>query len=240
MAAEAVRLRTDEAAGGRVQVRITATGGEPFTVRAVALDSPGFAPLPATEVTAAFAPGRVIDLPTPYGEPRCEAAPEPAAALVDLTRDGGAPEQVRVPLAGEVLGRIHAEECAVRAVSAVVGIEVRQLREDGDAVTGVLVLTRVGGREAVTAMALGRSVLVEPTARLPLELAAGERSASTPLSFTPATCEPHVLAETKKPYVFLLTVRLGEEEPVPVRLPLDETARALLDAMVDRVCAGSG
>ena len=240
IAAEVVRLRTDEAVGGRVQVRITATGGEPFTVRGVALESAGFAPLPASEVTASFTPGRVIDLPTPYGAPRCAAAPEPAAALVDLIRDGGAPERVRVPLAGEVLGRIHAEECAVRAVSEVVDIAVRQLREDGDAVTGRLVLTRVGGKDAVTAVALGRSVLVDTTARLPLELGAGERSASTPLSFSPATCEPHVLAETKKPYVFPLTVRVGKEKPASVRLPLDEAARALLAAMVDRVCTGSG
>src|SRR4051812_42064467 len=61
MSAEAVRLRTDEAVGGQVQVRIAAT--EPFTVTAVALDSPGFEVLPARPITAEFAPGRVIDLP---------------------------------------------------------------------------------------------------------------------------------------------------------------------------------
>jgi hypothetical protein len=56
--AEAVQLRTDEAVGGQVQVRITDTGGAPFTVTPVALDSPGFAPLPPTAVTAEYAPGR--------------------------------------------------------------------------------------------------------------------------------------------------------------------------------------
>jgi hypothetical protein len=42
--AEAVRLRTDEAVGGRFQVRITDTGDDGFTVTAVALDSPGSPP----------------------------------------------------------------------------------------------------------------------------------------------------------------------------------------------------
>src|SRR4051812_40783391 len=69
--AEAVRLRTDEAIGGQVQVRITDTGDTPFTVTSVALDSAGFAALPATAVTAPYAPGRVIDLPTPFGTAVC-------------------------------------------------------------------------------------------------------------------------------------------------------------------------
>ena len=37
IAGEAVRLRTDEAVGGQVQVRLTATGDQPFTVVSVAL-----------------------------------------------------------------------------------------------------------------------------------------------------------------------------------------------------------
>src|SRR3954468_8871853 len=104
--AEVVRLRTDEAIGGQVQVRITDTGDAPFTVTAVALDSPGFALLPPTVVTAAYAPGRTIDLPTPFGAPVCSAAPLPAAARVSLVRPDGVAEDLRVPLAAEVLGRV--------------------------------------------------------------------------------------------------------------------------------------
>ena len=239
--AEAVRLRTDEAVGGRIQVRITATGDEPFEVTAVALDSPGFAPLPATPLRAEFAPGRVIDLPTPYGEPRCDAAPEPAAARLTLTRPDGRVEDLRVPLSAEVLGRIHRRECAVRAVGEVVDIAVAGLREQGDAVTGELVLTRVGAGERVTAERLSRSVLLDVAAEgLPIELDPGERTASVPVRFTPATCDPHVLAETKKPYVFPVVVTVGQGEEVPVDLPLDAAARDLLAALVDRVCTTSG
>src|SRR5688500_14076365 len=90
--AEVVLLRPDEAGGGRVQVRITDVGDAPFTVTSVALDSSGFERLGATAVEAGFAPGRTIDLPTPYGEPVCSAAPLPAVAEVTVVRPDGAAE----------------------------------------------------------------------------------------------------------------------------------------------------
>jgi hypothetical protein len=71
---------------------------------------------------------------------------------------------------------------------------------------------------------------------LPLVLAGDEQSVTTAISFRPATCDPHVLSETKKPYVFPLTVKVGEGDPVPVDLPLDDAARGLLAALVQRVC----
>jgi hypothetical protein len=81
-------------------------------------------------------------------------------------------------------------------------------------------------------------VLLEATAEgLPLVLDSGERQVTTAVSFTPATCDPHVLSETKKPYVFPLTVEVAGADPVPVDLPLDEAARGRLAALVQRVCA---
>jgi hypothetical protein len=240
LAAEAVRLRTDEAVGGQVQVRVTNTGADDFTVTAVALDSPGFTALPATTVTAEFAPGRVIDLPTPYGEPVCGRSPLPAAAQLTVVRPGGAVESVHAPLAADVLDVVHDEECAVLAVAEVVDVTVAGLADDGDTLTGSLTLTRRDGDEPVVATALNRSVLIEAVAEnLPLELEAGRRSVATAVSFTPATCDPHVLAETKKPYVFPLTVQVGDGEPVPMDLPLDQAALDHLAGLVQRVCAGA-
>ena len=95
--AEAVRLRTDEALGGQVQTRVTNTGDTPFTVTSVALDSPGFAPLPPRAETATSQPGQVIDLPTPFGEPVCDTTAQPAAARLTVVRPGG-------ELAGEARG----------------------------------------------------------------------------------------------------------------------------------------
>ncbi len=235
--AEIVRLRTDEAIGGQVQVRVSDTGDTPFAVTSVALGSPGVEPEPPTAVTADFVPGRVIDLRVPYGHPVCDARPLPAVAQLSVTRPDGAVEQLTVPAAAEVLERIHAGECAVLDVLAVVDIAVRDLHDDGDALAGTLVLTRRSGHEPVTATRLGRSVLVHPAVDLPLKLAGGEDTVSAPISFTLVSCEPHVLAETKKPFVFPLGLTVGNGDEVVDNLPLDQAARDQLTALVQRVCA---
>src|SRR3954470_9912803 len=67
--AEAVRLRTDEALGGQVQTRVTNTGDAPFTVTSVALDSPGFAPLPRSAETATYQPAQPGEPPPPLRGP---------------------------------------------------------------------------------------------------------------------------------------------------------------------------
>ena len=238
--AEAVRLRTDEAVGGRLQVRVTDTGTAPFTVTSVAIDSPGFAPLPPTGLTAPFAPGQTIDLPTPFGAARCAAPTDPAAALLTVQRPDGAADELRVPLTGDTLGRVHAEECAVEAVLADVGIELGDLTPtaDGRRLTGAVLVTRRDGDERVEVTALARSVLLEPVPvdPLPVTMAPGDDELELPLTVEPATCDPHVLAETKKPFVFPLTVVVGEADGVPVDLPVDDEQRAALQALVDRVC----
>jgi hypothetical protein len=235
--AEAVRLRTDEALGGQVQTRVTNTGDAPFTVTSVALDSPGFAPLPPRAETTVYQPGQVIDLPTPFGDPVCDTAAQPAAALLTVVRPDGTTEDLRVPLSADVLDLIHEQTCAAEAVLAVADIEVSDLHDDGDGSTGTLTLTRQSGSQAVTVTRLGRSVVLEPTvAHLPLRLAGNAESTSSAIAFTPASCDAHVLAETKKPYVFVLGVTVDDGDPVPVDLPLDQGDKDALAAMVQRVC----
>ena len=235
--AEIVRLRTDEAIGGQVQVRLTDTGDTPFTVTAVAIESAGFTPLPRTKVTAEFEHGAIIDLPTPYGRPVCHAAAEPAAARLTVVRPGGAVEQVRVPLAAEILGRIHREECAVRGVLDVVGIELTGLRLDKDSVRGAISLTRHRGSDRVAVTRLEGSVLLDATAAgLPRTMAGSAPGASIPVAFAMASCAPHVLAETKQPYLFPLAVTVGTGSEVSVHLPVDAATKALFVRLVHRVC----
>jgi hypothetical protein len=89
----------------------------------------------------------------------------------------------------------------------------------------------------VTVTSFSRSVLIDAVADdLPLDLGPGIRQVSTPVSFEPATCEPHVLAETKKPHTFPMTVVVGEEDPAVVDLPVSEALRNELVALVDRIC----
>ncbi|GAB3361274.1 hypothetical protein [Modestobacter lapidis] len=238
--AEAVRLRTDEAVGGQLQVRVTDTGTTPFTVTAVAIDSPGFAPLPAEPVSATFDPGRTIDLPTPFGPARCAAGPEPAAARLTVVRADGAVAELRVPLTGGTLTQLHAEECALAAVREVVGIALADLAPapGGTRLTGAVVLSRRAGGEPIAVTALARSVLLDavPDEELPATLGPDADRLRLPVTFEPATCEPHVLAEAKKPFVFPLTVVVGGSDGVAVDLPVDGGQRALLQDLVDRVC----
>lgn len=238
IAGEAVRLRTDEALGGQVQVRLTATGDQPFTVVSVALDSPGFTALPATPRDTTYRPGQVIDLPTPVGAVRCDAPVDPVSAQVGVRRPDGTVEQLAVPLAGTTMALVHAEGCAVERLARQVGVAVVDLADDGDRLRGEVLLTRRDTDDDVVVTALGRSVLVEPEVGvdLPRTLPAGADELALPVAFGPATCDPHVLAETKKPFVFPLSVVVGDAGPVPVDLPLDDAQRGRLQALVDRVC----
>ena len=236
--AEVVRLRTDVTVDGQVHVRVTDTGDQPFTVTALALESPGFAPLPATPLTAAFEPGRTIAVRTAYGEPDCAARPSPVAARLTVVHPDGAVEELRVPLAGDDLDVVHREECAVAGVLAVADVGLVRLVAAGESVTGSVVLTRTGDDDrAVTVVDARRSVVLDvAVAGLPLQLGPGEDRATADVAFTPASCEPHVLAETKQPFVFPLSVVVGDAEPVAVPLPVDATQEALLWDLLDRVC----
>ncbi|SEP02753.1 hypothetical protein [Trujillonella endophytica] len=237
IAAEVVEYRSDRAVGGRVSVAVTDTGEEPFSVTAVALDSPGFTPLPAVPATASFVPGRRFDLRTPYGAPVCDTAAEPAAARLTVERPGGVVAEVRVPLAAEVLRGIHARLCAAVAVERVVDVAVVDLAADGDAVTGRLVLARSDDdAEAVTVTRVQGNVLYDADAQLPLDLAVGDPEASTGIVFTTARCDPHALAETQQPYLMLLGVRVADGAETVLDLPLDDAQRELLHELTDRVC----
>jgi hypothetical protein len=80
-------------------------------------------------------------------------------------------------------------------------------------------------------------VLIAVEVELPLVLSPDASDVAAPLRFTPATCEPHVLAETKQPFLFPMTVQLGDEEPATVDLPIPDDVRADLQALVQRVCS---
>jgi hypothetical protein len=237
IAADVVENRTDRVAGGRVQVQLGDTGEEPFVVTSVAIDSPGFAPLPAVPVTASFVPGQRIDLPTPYGDPVCDTAVEPAAARLTVVRPGGAVEDLRVTLPAAVLTGIHERLCASIAVGEVVTVRVSELVEQPEALTGRLLLTRAGNDDrAVTATRIAGSVLYSAVAPLPVELAEGEWEASVEITFTTARCDPHALADVKQPYLMALSIAVDGGNEVPVELPLDEFQREQLRLLTDRVC----
>ena len=144
-------------------------------------------------------------------------------------------EQVRVPLAGPVLADVHAEQCAVEAVTSTAPVSVQGLVAADDTVTGEVVLTRAAGSGPVEVTGLQRSVVLEPVLSAPLPATLEDGELRLPVTFRPATCEPHALAETKQPFLFPLLVSVGEGAPVAVPLPLDDAQRGLLQDLLGRV-----
>jgi hypothetical protein len=209
-------------------------------VTEVAIDSPGFVPLPPTVVHTTYAPGQTIDLPTPFGAVDCAAGADPAAARLTISRAGGAAKDLRVPLAGGTLALVHREECAAAAVREVVDISLTGLAgaPDGRTLTGTVVLTRRTAGDRVQVQALGRSVLIAPVVdrKLPASLQPADSELALPVTFGLASCDPHVLAETKKPFVFALGIAVGNAAAVAVDLPVDDAQKAVLQQLVDRVC----
>ncbi len=63
----------------------------------------------------------------------------------------------------------------------------------------------------------------EPVARLPVTISADR-------------CDPHAVAEFKRPYVFLSWIEVGDAGPVPVELELTGGAR---QALIDLIAACS-
>ena len=240
IAAEAVQQRTDAAIGGQVQVRVTDTGTAPFTVTSVQLSSPGFALLPAKPVTARYAPGQTIDLPTPFGRVDCSVGVDPVGARLTVQRSDGRTEELLVPLTGGTMAQVHGAECAVQGVLAGVAVTVEELADVGETMTGEVVLRRRAAEEPVEVSRLGGSVVLDllPDDDLPVTLAAGEQELRIPVTFDAARCDPHALAETKKPFVLPLAVTVGDGGSVPVQLPLDDGQRGRLQALLNRVCVG--
>ncbi len=236
--AEAVRLRSDVTAGRRLQVRIADTGSAPFTVTSVQLDTPGFAALPPRDTSTEFGPGRVIDLPVERGAVDCATPPDPAAARLTVVRPDGSTEELRVPLAGDTLARLHAQECAAEALLDVVDVRVEGLAGSGDTLAGDVVLTRRSGEDEIVVSELSPSVVLAPVPRreLPVRLAPGEDRLELPVTFDAARCDPHALAETKQPFVFPLRVTVGDGEDAVVDLPLDDGQRAQLQEFLTSAC----
>ncbi|SDY50170.1 hypothetical protein SAMN05661080_03681 [Modestobacter sp. DSM 44400] len=99
-------------------------------------------------------------------------------------------------------------------------------------------LTRTAGDQPVEVVALERSVLLTPAVGrdLPVTLRPGDDELALPVTFALANCESHVLAGTKKPFVFPLSVAVSDRDPVAVDLPANEAQRAVLLGLVKRVC----
>jgi hypothetical protein len=216
-------------------------GEEPVVVRGVQLDSPQFATRPRTERDMTLQPGgRRLVVPLPYGEVRCDGKPEATFGVVVVLDDG---EELHLDAPEEydgAVGRLHDRECAAADVLDRVDITFGDdWTRDGSVISGELSLEqRRSGESVAIDDAVGNVIftLVLEDAHPVLRVSDNEPTAHVPVTISADRCDPHAVAEFKRPYVFLSWVAIGDGDPVPVELELQGGARA---ALVDLIAACS-
>jgi hypothetical protein len=212
-------------------------GDEPVAVRQVQLRSSQFAIVPITDREVTLQPGgQRFVVPLPYGEVRCDVEPEPTFDVVVVVAGG---EELHLDAAEEyagAVGRLHSRECAAADVLDRVDITFGdQWTRDGIAISGELLLEqRHPGAPVAIDDAVGNVIFTLQLGRSHPVLGVSDAapSARMPVTISADRCDPHAVAEFKRPHVFLGWVGVGEDAPVPVELVLTGRARAALDELI--------
>jgi hypothetical protein len=212
-------------------------GDEPVVVRQVQLASSQFATLPITDREVTLQPGgRRFVLPLPYGEVRCDGEPEDTFEVVVVVDDG---EELRLDATEEyagAVGRLHARECA--AADVLERVDVRfgdEWTRDGIVISGELLLEqRHPGEPVAIDDAVGNVIFTLDVGddHPVLQVSDDEPRARLPVTISADRCDPHAVAEFKRPYVFLSWIAVGNGDPVPVELELQGGARAALVELI--------
>ena len=219
-------------------------GEASVTVREVRLDSGLYEPAAAgDEQVLLQAGGRRFVLPVPYGEPRCGDDAAETYAVVVVLDDG---REVRVPAVEEYPGavpRVHERECF--AVDVHERVDFRfgdEWTQSGIAISGeVLLEQRHAGDPVAIDDARGNVIFtlhVEAEGNPILQVTDDEPAASVPITISADRCDPHAVAEFKRPYVFLTWIAVGDGEPVPVELEATGAARDALDQLIATCSTG--
>ncbi|MFC0452551.1 hypothetical protein [Rhodococcus jostii] len=218
-------------------MRITNTGDAPTTVTSVALDSPGFDAAPETRREVELGPGNRIDVEAGYGAVRCHAAPEPAFALIGVA--GASPARVPLATPYDVLGRIHDSDCAAEDLAKaapVTLIPAPAPPEPTAPLPAQLVVSRGTASGDIRLDEVGGSVLYAVRGALPATMRADQDRLSVDITIDAARCDPHALAEAKKPFVFPLWIVVGSSEPEYSRIPVSEENRRILTNYLTETC----
>jgi hypothetical protein len=248
LAVQVVQLRRDEVLG-RVELAVTNRGDEGVVVDAIRLTAGGFTGGAWVPKASPVPPGQVVDLPTPYGEPRCPTTGEPRlgplrADLRVHTPADPTVRQVRVVPAGSraLMTRILRSLCTTRRLRREVALSFGpgwRAEGSGDATR---LHTTIEARLAASApprdvTQVGGTVIyrLEAAAAGPpyASLDAAHPTASIPVVVSQATCTGHAKGETKQPYRFLVWLGPPGSDGQAVELPVTAAERVRLRA----VCA---
>jgi len=240
LSATATQTREDAVAPGQMRITETNTSTRELTVTSVALDSPGFAPAPASPRDDPFPPGVRYALPARYGEPRCTLAPLPATAVVQAHARTGPSVTLRLPLNSSdgLLERLHEQACRTARLAQRVRLSVVDLAPAGPAVLrGTVRIQRRAGAGPIALTEVRDSVVFTLRLPLPAVLPVGSDRLDVPLEVRMASCSGHVIGEAKQPYLFPAFLRLDGAQ-AQLDLPTTSAEHRLLQELVRTGCAG--
>ena len=230
-------------------LRVTNTTDEPFTVRSVRIEWPGYPDGPAAPEDATLTAGQTLDLRFDLPAPACgsddgsDDGQGPATGVVDTDRG-----EIREHLEADgtvYLQRLWRTQCDEALLDRTLELgysrdwSVVGTGRDARA-RGALLLTRREGAPLVELTGVDGSVL--HGLRLPgrTTLEPGRRTAEIPFEITPGNrCDEHARGQATAPFDFVVLLEIdGQRLTVPLDVPLpamDAATEAL-----DVACAARG
>ena len=202
-------------------------------------------------------PGQRVDIPINAGRAVCSDPPgadehppaAPAAAVGHVSIDGGPPEVISIPItdSGKILPKIFPLSCRDQRVQWAAKVSfgttwTRTTTSDGaPAVSGTVEMRRNHSTEPITLVRLNGSVLLRLVDLSPSTpaavLEAGQDSLTVPILIQQSgRCEAHALAESKKTYLIVLDVDIGDEPPIGDEVAFDMPSRVVLGKMINDSC----
>jgi hypothetical protein len=238
-----------------VDVDVTDEGTTSLEVVEATLTAPAFTGQAVSERGRTVRPGTTRSLSVALGAPVCAAepstVPEPVDATVSLlvADDQGRRSEVVLPATDPRghLTRIHGEDCAAAAVAQGAELsldDVLDVREVDGRLLGALTLrTRpVDGGPVVRVEQVDGTVLLAPEGGEAWVAGGlddeddGSADRTETLTFTPARCDAHAVAEDKRG-TFLGVHATVDGVPVPVfYLPVTTQVRGEIHDFVGRAC----
>jgi hypothetical protein len=240
----AEQWRTDEVARN-LAVALHNDGPKPIRVSRVQLDLPSFTGAGTVEREALLPVGGLrVDVPVPYGTgTACSSATPrsaPSRVVVDAAEEGAPVRRVTLdlPYPNTLIDRLLRQDCQIARAARSVALTFAPWTSTPDGrLRGGLVVTRAGGADpsAVTVADLDGNVLYNLTPDRLGELPAGAPAVTFPLLADVLDCDPHAVAEVKKPYEFPVRLTLAGDN-VPTTVTVSEDDKVTLDTMLRRRC----
>ncbi len=185
----------------------------------------GFHTSPPNTKGTKIAPRAVVDQPVPFSGASCvgdgtaASMPSIGSATAVITFTNGTKSTVPVVDANGILGKLYLSDCERQNIDKAVTITLtgfKDVTNDGlpraeatihlqrGASTGTIRLLDTKGTVIFTLAPLS------PTNSPLLTLSGDQRSADLPVLVTEARCEDHAFAETKQPFLFVVSIDTGD------------------------------